>query len=695
MRGFLGRVVGRLRERVIYRIFLPFCLIIIAGVSIALPYGLRTTSRVMEDRADSKVEAVVQLASNAVSRELSTLLTIGELSCSRLARAPGTAPPVEGALATLFGEFTTRTGLDVVVVFDGRGGELLRLDEGGHLPKDLGGLKIVRNGLRGLKYVGVIRAPRGMILAAVSPESGAEAERAVILVGRVVDSRFANEIKAAAGTDITISDASGVAMASSFSHLTPASPSVDLREIARLPQVVHQNVFTSFQLGSIPYRAAHHMMNIDGEPTVLLSVIMDISASRKQERKVAVVMIFLMISGVILSLVFSLLIARSISRPIEELTAATRRMAAGELDYLIQRTGTDEIGQLAESFNVMARRIRQSMDDLADAGARAQRYSLELEEINRELVKTRGQLIQAGKLVAVGQLGAGIAHELNQPLLAIGLFAEQTMKYLERDSPAWRNLDRIVGQVTRMSKIVNEIRLFARQSPMEPEELDLNAPIRSAVELVQRQLSDSNINVLLYLDDELPRVMADENQLQQVFVNLITNARDAMEPHGKGTLVIATTAPCHGEFVEINIMDTGIGIPADSLVDIFMPFVTTKHDVKGMGLGLSITHSIVERHSGIIQVESRVGHGTRFKIVFPTVRARPCWEVVDCGTCQPGMVKEACPVYIKDHGHLCWIWFQKSQQDERINVSCKRCPLWLERRTLVQMEPHVGAEKEG
>jgi len=247
----------------------------------------------------------------------------------------------------------------------------------------------------------------------------------------------------------------------------------------------------------------------------------------------------------------------------------------------------------------------------------------ELQSAYQKLQETQQQLIQSAKMAATGQLVAGVSHELNQPLTGIKGFAQALLMDLEENSPARADLKKIVEQADRMDATIKSLRLFARKSEFKTEELDINKPIQDALMLLSQQLKVDNIRLSTSFGENLPKIQGDSNQLQQVFLNLITNARDAIDslkhPDG-GELLIKTALSEDSKYVEITFEDTGCGIHPEDLENIFNPFFTTKSSLGGIGLGLSITYGIIEEHRGKIEVKSQEGKGTTFKIILPVMR---------------------------------------------------------------------------
>jgi two-component system, NtrC family, sensor kinase len=229
------------------------------------------------------------------------------------------------------------------------------------------------------------------------------------------------------------------------------------------------------------------------------------------------------------------------------------------------------------------------------------------------------RLVQADKLSSIGLLAAGVAHEVNTPLAVISTYAQMLTKQVSGDDQKSKLLEKIAKQTFRASEIVNSLLNFSRTSPTEFIELDLNRVIRETTNLVEHQFEKAGVVTELALADKLPHIRGNQGKLQQVFLNLFINARDAMQ--GGGTLRVRSWT--EDTLAHIEIADSGQGIAPENLPRIYDPFFTTKGAKKGTGLGLSITYGIVQEHSGVIEVESEQNRGTRFHLEFPSVVSRP------------------------------------------------------------------------
>ena len=295
------------------------------------------------------------------------------------------------------------------------------------------------------------------------------------------------------------------------------------------------------------------------------------------------------------SLIIWWLNRRLVLGPVAALVAGTRRVAEGDLTTAIKVAGRDEMGHLAEAFNAMT----------------------------RQLADTQRQLTQADKLASVGRLAAGIAHEINNPLTGVLTYASLLEKRFKEDPESLSDLEVIIRETKRCRGIIRELLDFARHTAPARRPSDLNEVIRHALAVVMNQLSVNHVDLALDLQADLPEAYADGNQIQQVVVNLLLNAADAIGPQG-GQIRLHSGAgllpgvdgreslPC----VEVWVEDSGTGISAEDLPRLFEPFFTTKGN-RGTGLGLAVTWGIVDAHGGTIDVQSELGQGTRFTLRLP------------------------------------------------------------------------------
>lgn len=347
------------------------------------------------------------------------------------------------------------------------------------------------------------------------------------------------------------------------------------------------------------------------------------------DAKMAAILLALLV--VITTIVMVIFIVSAVTKPITELVEATDLISRGDLSTKVEIDQRDEIGHLASTFNRMIESLKQSRDEI-------EQYNRTLEEkiIERtqQLEEAQAQLVQSEKLSAIGQLAAGVAHELNNPLGGILGYAQFTLEKLRKNVPDKTTLKevqsyiRYVGdievQARRCKTIVQNLLRFSRSSRVtEFEEVNVNKVIQETVQFIEHQLKISQLTIDVHLKEDLPVIVGNAGQLQQVFTNLLINAMHASEPDT--TLTVTTRfSPALGEFggaIELDFADEGKGIPEENLNKIFEPFFTTKDVGKGTGLGLSVSYGIIKEHGGEISVKSTVGKGTTFTIVLPVQKS--------------------------------------------------------------------------
>ena len=305
-----------------------------------------------------------------------------------------------------------------------------------------------------------------------------------------------------------------------------------------------------------------------------------------------------------------------ITRPVGQMVAATRNIAAGRFDQEVETGSQGEIALLAESFNTMLKSLRAMKADLEEWGRTLEQ---KVRERTEELVAMQARVAQSERLASLGMLSAGVAHEINNPLGGILALTSLTLEDLPKDDPNRENLEEVVHQSQRCRDIVKGLLEFSRQSRMGADLADLNKIMEDTLALISRQAAFFNVTIVKQYDPDLPAVMADSSEMQQVFMNVLMNAAQAIEGHG--TVKIVTRQAADAEAVEVLISDTGHGIPPEQIGRIFDPFFSTKPNGQGTGLGLSITYGIVASHKGTINVASEPGKGTTVTIRLPLASA--------------------------------------------------------------------------
>ena len=331
------------------------------------------------------------------------------------------------------------------------------------------------------------------------------------------------------------------------------------------------------------------------------------------------------IAGVVVLLLLTVVITRRTIHPLEQMVAATRRIAQGDFDRGVPPTDSgDEIGVLAGSFN-------QMLASIAAMRRQQEAWNQTLEERVRqrtaELAAVQAQMAQTEKMASLGSMAAGVAHELNNPMGGILSLSMVALDELPQDHPVRADLETISKQALRCRDIVRGLLDFSRQSASPGGVIDVADVVDKTLALLETQVAFQHVEVRRALDPDLPRVRIDPGQLQQVITNLALNAVDAMQE--RGTLTVSCRRG-GADDVQLEVADTGSGIPDHVLPFIFDPFFTTKKVGKGTGLGLSIVHGIVTGAGGRIDVRTGTG-GTAFTVVLPIAREVPDGETAGRG----------------------------------------------------------------
>jgi two-component system NtrC family sensor kinase len=295
------------------------------------------------------------------------------------------------------------------------------------------------------------------------------------------------------------------------------------------------------------------------------------------------------VATMLFTFVLAVPVSRVITRPLKELrelVGASQRVAQGDLTARAPVRAGGEVGLVARSFNAMLDTLQTTQD----------------------------QLVHTEKLASLGQLAAGVAHELNNPLGTILLYSDILLRERPEHDPHYADLKMIVSETKRCKRIVGDLLNFARQQQVTAQPTNVHELIRELIDLAPRRVKTVTVNFVTEFDPNLPTIDADTAQLRQVFLNLMTNAVEAM-PQG-GTLTVRTRTAPPG-MITVEIQDTGVGIAPENLSKLFTPFFTTKPIGKGTGLGLAIVYGIIKMHRGQINAKSQPGQGTTFILTLP------------------------------------------------------------------------------
>ncbi|MFH1268566.1 MAG: ATP-binding protein [Planctomycetota bacterium] len=324
---------------------------------------------------------------------------------------------------------------------------------------------------------------------------------------------------------------------------------------------------------------------------------------------------------VIVGVVAAVFIRRVVQRPVFELYEGTRRIADGDLDTRIEVRGRHELARLGEAFNQMAKDLGAARREVTEWSRRLEEKVVEKTE---ELSRAQRQVLHMEKMSSLGKLSATVAHELNNPISGMLTYARLVRRELGSQPMDADVREELTGylclvekECVRCGDIVRNLLLFAKRTGTEMAPVDVNEVVERSLMLVRHHLQISGMNLESELLTGDSQIVADAGQLQQALVALLINAVEAMKGLEGEDREIAVRLRGSDEEVEIDVQDTGVGIPAEMVQQIFDPFFSTKEKENGVGLGLAVVYGIVHRHGGHIEVESEVGQGTVFRLRLP------------------------------------------------------------------------------
>jgi signal transduction histidine kinase len=331
-------------------------------------------------------------------------------------------------------------------------------------------------------------------------------------------------------------------------------------------------------------------------------------------------------SVVVMGVLMTVAVHVAVNRPIQQFLDAIRRVEGGDQSAIVRVDTNDEFGLLANHFNEMMARLRTFNEELqarvAEARAEAEERYREVERLHEALFRLQRSLGHAERLALTGQIMAEVAHEVGAPLQSVAGHVQLLRKDLPSDmlrEPVTRHFAIIEGQLARVTEIITQLLGLTRRQPAEPVAMDLDRLVRDTAELMRPSLATAGVALEIESSLPVPEVRGHPGRLQQVVLNLFTNAMDATAPGG--TIRVAVRPVADETWVELEVADSGRGISATDLKHIFEPFFSTKGPARGTGLGLFISAQIVREHKGLIDVASEEGHGSTFAVRLPVAGA--------------------------------------------------------------------------
>ncbi|MBN1147734.1 MAG: HAMP domain-containing protein [Anaerolineales bacterium] len=605
------------------KLIVPYVMLtaVIAGLGIFVITRLVTST--MRERLVNQTYEAARVAADAIVRQervnLENLRLLAYTRGVSEAIAAQNADALEGLLLPV----AFNNGIEVVTVVNLDGVEILTL---GQKPSsvqylrtqgtDLSSKELVSKALAGVadeqgdKYAGIMDTGFGPALFTGSPVYNAD-ERVVggILVGARLDT-LVPLIQKQALADIIIINPDREII-----DITLAEPDqgfAGLESLIRSTPEQDLQVVYDLQLDD-EYKITFAELLVRQERLGWLGIVLPSSYVVSTEATSRDLFILIFTLGTVAVIFVGYGLSQSIARPILKLRDMTQSVAAGDLEQHIGLERQDEIGELADAFDAMTMRLRERTMEAARLYAEAIERNRELAETNERLRSTQLQLIQSEKLAAIGQLTAGIVHDVKNPLTVIKGVAELLLSEDGLSQEYQHELSLIRESALKANNIVGDLLKFARQSQPEMSENDMRETVEAALRLAAYSIRKAHVRVVKDLPEQVVMMTYDYQQIEQVLMNLISNAVQAM-PDG-GTLRIALSQA--DGVTAIAVQDSGVGISAENLGRIFDPFYTTKPAGEGTGLGLSVSYGIVSNHSGRIEVESAPGKGSTFTIVLP------------------------------------------------------------------------------
>ncbi len=642
------------------KLILTFLVIIVIGGLLSLVVGYRLVKGTLIGQAQNKIKHDLSSARLVFTEKLNDIRDIVSLTAAR----EGIRDAVAGGRTDILQKYLNRVraqyGLDILTLTDRRGKVLIRTRNPEVVGDDESGDTLVRQALGGGVHAGPQIVPRPELLK----ESGALADQATM---QILPTPMAAQrpettetsglmLKAAAG--IQSEDGrllavlyGGILLNRNYEIVDKVKELVFKGEKYKGAEIGTATIFQN------DLRISTNVKNRNGERAVGTRISLEVKEAVLVKGKPWIARAFVVndwyitayepifspddtIIGILyvgmlekpyldttnrVMLAFSLLAGLfvlfllvmlyfstgRIINPLQQMVVATREIARGDLSHKVEVHARDEIGRLADSFNRMTDNLKEANEKLIDWTRTLEKR---VEERTSELREMQAHLVQSEKLASLGKLAAGIAHEINNPLGGILIYSHLILEDTPKDTPQHENLKKIVKETTRCKDIVKGLLEFAR--PKEPKMVlsDISEVVERALAIIERQALFQNITIRKDYAP-LPKVVADASQLQQVFMNIILNAAEAMA--GCGTLTIRTVSDEAAGLLRVEFTDTGHGIKPEDRKRLFEPFFTTKEVGQGTGLGLAISYSIIQKHGGNIQVRSEPGKGATFTILLP------------------------------------------------------------------------------
>ncbi len=610
------------------QLIVPYVLLTVLTALVGIFVVTRLVTASVRERFVNQLYEASRVASDAVvRRERSHLEALRLMAFTEGVPAALEANDAD-KLEELLWPLAVNEGVEITMAADLQGREvvsLIRKNQTTYVAtsgSDLSSIVPIRRTLaeeqdeRGDKFVGVISTAFGDFLVTSAPVRDADGNlMGSLLVGTRLTT-LAEELKAHALADVAIFDASGDLLASTLAE--DDGPQMVLR-LADFEQVRQAPALRDLRLAGRPYQALYSSWVVRGEELGTLVTVLPSNFIVSTEATSRDLFSLVFSLATLLVIVLGYNIAQNIAKPLLRLRGMAQAVAAGDLNQRSDVQREDEIGDLAQAFDTMTLRLQERTEEAQRLYAEAVERNRELTRMYEQLRQAQQQLVQSEKLASVGQLAAGIVHDVKNPLGVIKGMAEELMEEIDELSAREETAELATGlqvirdSASRANQIVTDLLKFARQSPPTLEPHDLRETVEGVLRLTRYMLRKGKVEAHLDAPHESVIAVYDLQQIEQVLINLIQNAVQAM-PDG-GDLYLSLDV--EGDSVVLRLRDTGTGIAPEHISRIFDPFFTTKAEGQGVGLGLSVSYGIIARHGGRIEVESEQGKGATFTVILP------------------------------------------------------------------------------
>jgi len=604
------------------KLIVPYVLLTLLLAMVGIFVVTRLVTSSIRERFVNQLFEASRVASDGIVRLERAHLETLRLMAFTVGVPEAAARGDAGALQELLAPLAQNHGQELVSVIGLDGREVLTLvqqpgaagllvSQGG----DFSRLDLVAQTLSGKpdaqgdKFAALAETSSGPALITSAPLRQEDGQLAgVLLIGTSLNT-IANDIRTQALADLVLLDPDGSLLATTLAEPDEGYALLEIAPSDGQAQAQTRNL----RLYGRDFQIVYNPLIIRQQPRGWLGVVMPSSYIVTTEATSRDLFSLLFTLGTAAIILVGYLLSRSIARPILHLRSLSKAVASGDLDQSSGLRRSDEIGELAEAFDQMTGHLRERTAEAARLYAETLQRNRELADINERLKATQAQLIQSEKLAAIGQLTAGIVHDVKNPLAVIMGMTEFLLGEENLDPTAQHGLRVMNESATKANRIVSDLLKFARQSAPEMSTGDLRETIEASLRMCDYLTRKAHVQVVKDLPPEPVQVTYDPQQIEQVLINLIHNAVQAM-PDG-GTLRVNLAADQGA--AALAVQDTGSGIAAEHLGRIFDPFFTTKPEGEGTGLGLSLSHGIIAVHRGRIEVQSALGQGTTFTILLP------------------------------------------------------------------------------